>query len=89
MIFFFQAKDGIRGLVRSRWLGDVYKRQFQGNPFSKGILQFDFWGVEPKNYPWKELKESIVAHGTRNSLLTALMPTASTSYILGRALIHI
>ena len=27
--FFFQAEDGIRGLVRSRGLGDVYKRQAQ------------------------------------------------------------
>ena len=26
-IFFFQAEDGIRDLVRSRGLGDVYKRQ--------------------------------------------------------------
>ena len=29
-IFFFQAEDGIRDLVRSRGLGDVYKRQDQG-----------------------------------------------------------
>ena len=28
-MFFFQAEDGIRDLVRSRGLGDVYKRQFQ------------------------------------------------------------
>ena len=28
-IFFFQAEDGIRDLVRSRGLGDVYKRQTQ------------------------------------------------------------
>ena len=28
-IFFFQAEDGIRDLVRSRGLGDVYKRQVQ------------------------------------------------------------
>ena len=27
--FFFQAEDGIRDLVRSRGLGDVYKRQIQ------------------------------------------------------------
>ena len=27
MCFFFQAEDGIRDLVRSRGLGDVYKRQ--------------------------------------------------------------
>ena len=29
MLFFFQAEDGIRDLVRSRGLGDVYKRQKQ------------------------------------------------------------
>ena len=29
IIFFFQAEDGIRDLVRSRGLGDVYKRQYQ------------------------------------------------------------
>ena len=32
LFFFFQAEDGIRDLVRSRGLGDVYKRQIQGNP---------------------------------------------------------
>ena len=29
LFFFFQAEDGIRDLVRSRGLGDVYKRQPQ------------------------------------------------------------
>ena len=29
LCFFFQAEDGIRDLVRSRGLGDVYKRQVQ------------------------------------------------------------
>ena len=29
IFFFFQAEDGIRDLVRSRGLGDVYKRQFK------------------------------------------------------------
>ena len=29
-LFFFQAEDGIRDLVRSRGLGDVYKRQVKG-----------------------------------------------------------
>ena len=28
-VVFFQAEDGIRDLVRSRGLGDVYKRQIQ------------------------------------------------------------
>ena len=30
-VFFFQAEDGIRDLVRSRGLGDVYKRQQLGS----------------------------------------------------------
>ena len=29
IVFFVQAEDGIRDLVRSRGLGDVYKRQVQ------------------------------------------------------------
>ena len=29
VVFFFQAEDGIRDLVRSRGLGDVYKRQVE------------------------------------------------------------
>ena len=29
VVLFFQAEDGIRDLVRSRGLGDVYKRQVQ------------------------------------------------------------
>ena len=32
VIFFFQAEDGIRDLVRSRGLGDVYKRQVLAHP---------------------------------------------------------
>ena len=31
-MFFFQAEDGIRALVRSRGLGDVYKRQALEQP---------------------------------------------------------
>ena len=34
MMFFFQAEDGIRYLVRSRGLGDVYKRQVNNSPYS-------------------------------------------------------
>ena len=37
--FFFQAEDGIRDLVRSRGLGDVYKRQCQGGQ-CQGACQF-------------------------------------------------
>ena len=57
---------------------------FENSPASKGILQFDMWGVEPSaRYDWVTLKDSIKDHGLRNSLLLAPMPTASTSQILG------
>lgn len=58
---------------------------FSGSPTSKGILQFDLWGVKPdtERYDWDKLKDSIVKYGLRNSLLVAPMPTASTSQILG------
>ena len=35
-LFFFQAEDGIRDLVRSRGLGDVYKRQVPAGPARTG-----------------------------------------------------
>ncbi|HEX9651110.1 MAG TPA: ribonucleoside-diphosphate reductase subunit alpha [Cyclobacteriaceae bacterium] len=58
---------------------------FKGSPVSKGILQFDMWGVTPSSgrWNWDELKQEIKKHGVRNSLLLAPMPTASTSQILG------
>mgnify|MGYP001136514363 CR=1 FL=1 len=57
---------------------------FVGSPASQGKLQFDMWGVEPSDrYDWSELKQNIVDHGLRNSLLVAPMPTASTSQIMG------
>lgn len=57
---------------------------FEGSPASEGILQFDMWGVTPSDrYDWDTLKESIMKHGIRNSLLLAPMPTASTAQILG------
>jgi len=60
-------------------------QSFENSPASNGILQFDMWGVEPTpgRYDWQALKQSIVDHGLRNSLLLAPMPTASTSQILG------
>ena len=58
---------------------------FKGSPFSKGILQFDMWDREPDfsgRYDWNAMRK-LVKKGTRNSLLLAPMPTASTSQILG------
>jgi ribonucleoside-diphosphate reductase alpha chain len=58
---------------------------FAGSPASRGELQFDLWGVTPTpgRYDWTALKSRVFNHGMRNSLLVALMPTASTSQILG------
>ena len=59
---------------------------FEGSPFSEGKLQFDLWNASDKlsdRWDWNDLKSNIIKYGTRNSLLTALMPTASTSQILG------
>jgi ribonucleoside-diphosphate reductase alpha chain len=58
---------------------------YGGSPASKGIFQFDMWGVTPKSnrWDWSPLKEKVKKYGLRNSLLVAPMPTASTSQILG------
>lgn len=58
---------------------------WEGSPISKGIFQFDMWNVTPSsgNWDWEKLREQVVTHGVRNSLLVAPMPTASTSQILG------
>ena len=68
-------------------LADMYGtyETFKGSPFSKGILQFDMWDRDPQfsgRYDWDAMRK-LVKKGTRNSLLLAPMPTASTSQILG------
>ena len=57
---------------------------FAGSPLSKGQFQFDLWNVQPSSrHDWNALREEVIQHGVRNSLLVAPMPTASTSQILG------
>jgi ribonucleoside-diphosphate reductase alpha chain len=57
---------------------------FKGSPISEGKFQFDLAGVKPSDrYDWEALRADIMENGVRNSLLIALMPTASTSQILG------
>jgi ribonucleoside-diphosphate reductase alpha chain len=67
---------------------------FEGSPISEGILQYDMWGVNPLTkegveifgetlkLDWEGLKEKC-KKGVSNSLLLALMPTATSSQILG------
>lgn len=56
-----------------------------GAPISRGVFQFDLWGVKPdsKRWDWEALRVKVKKTGMRNSLLLAPMPTASTSQILG------
>lgn len=56
---------------------------FWTSPAAKGVLQFDMHKVTPTRYDFTPLKEAIKKDGIRHSLLIALMPTASTSQIMG------
>ena len=61
---------------------------FEGSPLSQGLFHFDLYGEKNKypykmKYHWDSLRSEIRQHGVRNSLLIALMPTASTSQISG------
>jgi ribonucleoside-diphosphate reductase alpha chain len=59
-------------------------KNFSTSMAAKGILQPDLWGVTPSNlWNWNDLREKIKSTGLYNSLLIALMPTASTSQIMG------
>jgi ribonucleoside-diphosphate reductase alpha subunit len=90
-----EAKDLNKKIFEAIYFGavkasvEIAKRDgayetFKGSPASEGKLQFDLWGVTPSlGLPWDELKEQLVIHGMRNSLLVAPMPTASTAQILG------
>lgn len=63
---------------------------YEGSPISQGVFQFDMWGVTPSSgrWDWQGLREKVVKHGVRNSLLLAPMPTASTAQILGKCLLR-
>ena len=73
------------------WKGSLYSGELFKNSKSvlheKCFLQFDLWeGARdtPMRYSdWDELKRQMRMYGLRNSLLTAVMPTASTSQIMG------
>jgi ribonucleoside-diphosphate reductase alpha chain len=64
-------------------LGKSYKT-FSTSMASRGVLQPDLWEVTPSNlWDWEFLKQKIIHNGLYNSLLIALMPTASSSQIMG------
>jgi ribonucleoside-diphosphate reductase alpha chain len=59
-------------------------KNYSTSMIANGKLQFDLWNVTPSTlWDWDSLRNKIKEHGVYNSLLTALMPTASTSQIMG------
>jgi ribonucleoside-diphosphate reductase alpha chain len=71
----------------SKWPGA--HASFEGSPMQQGILQPDMWDKSETHdgtgdkYDWDGLRKDVMEHGVRNSLMIALMPTATTSQILG------
>lgn len=77
---YFAAMTASKDLAKQ----DGPYQTYEGSPVSKGIFQFDMWGVTPTNrWDWTALKAEVKQYGVRNSLLVAPMPTASTSQIFG------
>lgn len=56
---------------------------FENSPLSKGLFQFDHWGEIETTRDFETLRKQMIKKGIKNSLLIALMPTASTSQIMG------
>lgn len=57
---------------------------FINSPAYHNQLQFDMWNTEPSTeHDWPTLKKNLKQYGMANSLLTSLMPTASTAQIMG------
>lgn len=61
-----------------------YYKNYPTSMTANGKLQFDLWNVTPSSmWNWQKLRYNISKYGLYNSLLIALMPTASTSQIMG------
>ena len=57
---------------------------FADTRMAQGQFQFDLWSVEPSDIArWQQLRERILNHGLRNSLLIAIAPTATIASIAG------
>ncbi len=95
-----EAKDLNKRIFETIYYGALYEsceiakkdghyESFKDSPFSHGKLQYHLWGLNESDllmgFDWEALVNDIKTYGTRNSLLTALMPTATTSQIMGNS----
>lgn len=77
---YFAAMTASKDLAKEQGPYETYA----GSPISRGLFQFDLWGVKPSDrHDWEGLRQEVIRYGARNSLLIAPMPTASTSQVLG------
>ena len=91
--FFFQEEDGIRDLVRSRGLGDVYKRQSvndmtaaslpHDHPIAVGSDQIDFMGHVNNAHYLSWVQEAVLSHWRH------IAPPDAVAAHLWLSLIHI
>lgn len=98
-IYFFALKASnelASNLSNNKLISDMTEEEiekysykyFKGSPMSEGLLQYDLSNETDKvesnsKFNWKSLKENIIKYGIRNSMLTGLMPTASSAAIIG------
>mgnify|MGYP003380353101 CR=1 FL=1 len=84
MFFFFQAEDGIRDLVRSRGLGDVYKRQ----GYAGAALAPEWFTVAPVEAIRRLLKQTGLSIGDID-LFEINEAFSAVSLAINLSLIHI
>ena len=77
---YFAAMTASKDLAKEKGPYETYG----GSPVSQGLFQFDLWNITPSSrWNWDSLKSEVRKYGVRNSLLVAMMPTASTAQIMG------
>jgi len=88
-IYFAAATTSMLGASSGAWRGIAVDNEktypsFEKSPMSHGKMQPDLWNEKPVTtyLNWDNLR-TMCQGGMRNSLMVALMPTASTSQILG------
>jgi len=88
----FQGSPASEGLLQfDLWDLEKLEKEFEGKPHNKPFISSEFLnkhitkrrGPVTDRYKWEELRQELMKHGMRNSMLMALMPTASSASILG------
>ena len=79
------SNHGIPGFIitSEEYLRDGFYGTYSsyvGSPMHSGKFQYHLWGAYPSDrWDWSHLCAEIAKYGVRNSLTTAVMPTASTA----------